>query len=300
MRRRTESEKQQFRMTARRQGKMLQMTAGAFRIADDFPAIAKQQRIIQAHDENPLFVVEPADNMTPAELGKMLAPNGVPPIKLNGSLDGKEQGYWYTASDGEDAFAYAKQPLAQAIKEFHPVTVKLNRNGPTKAFWPPTSPEPGPLEPFGVIFVGMDMAKVGDTPLPDPPPPGAMIHVMNDELREQMLRDRYEYELLLNRIEPDASYQDRLRGRPLTDDERRLRALTVKIRDAIDSTFRNSPKCLGVDVLLDRRSYYSLVVDDLRSQSRVHEAGSGPLFFGARIMMYDCDTELLEARPRWR
>lgn len=252
MRRRTGAEKRHYiEVRSRQEGKTLQMAAGAFRIADDFPAIAKRQRIIQTTDENPLFTVDVADMakdaeaypivapfvgdsehladaiayvMTPAELGKMLAPNGVPPIKVLGMDLAKEKG----PLDGY------------------------------KQWW---------------------LARTGAEP---PKPTDARGLIITDELREQMRNDRRDYDALRQRCRPEEH-------------------LSLKVAIAVRTAHQNSPKCLGVDVVLDTRSYHSLVehLIDIGAWHRAN-AKDGVVFMGARIMMYDCCETLIEARPRWK
>lgn len=258
------------------------MTAGAFRIADDFPAIAKQQRIIQLTDENPLFVVDLdkdteenpyrmrlADaglhaedvltywNMTPAQLGKAMDVGVVSP--------GMERD--------------RKPSVAQLIKDFKAVAIKLDLNGPP-------------------VFVGMDMGKepdistfegymewqssrtgAGGVVKVDQPKPDDAIQI-DEETRDQMRRDRRYYDALINRIAPSPADW-----------------LHHQVRLAIQKAWVNSPKCKGIDVILDRASYTHLM-KYVATYARLHRE---PLYLGARLLMYDCDdSPLIEARPRWR
>lgn len=256
------------------------MTAGAFRIADDFPAIAKQQRIIQLTDENPLFVVDLAKDteenpyrMRLADAGADLHAGDMADM-VKAAEENLLRIYSHWDMSPEQRAAADKMRLAENFCRY---AAKIDPDGPP-------------------VFVGMDMGKEIDlcavslevAPEMWPPPSGFTSdgepperRNIPDLVREQMRADKRAYEERIN-------------------SHCKLRALTLKIDCAITTTHRNSPKCLGVDVLLDIASY-NLFVGDLRHRAaRYSNPMVATTYLGARIMMYDCDTELLEARPRWR
>lgn len=243
------------------------MTAGAFRIADDFPAIAKQQRIIQATDENPLFVVDMAD--------------------LVKDTEEKLSIYSYWDMSREQRAAADKMRLADAGID---MGVDLHAED-VLTYWNMMLDAPNGVVPKA--YVGMDMGReaLRTATIPDPPKPNAAIHVMTDDMREVMRLDRRFFDDF-KKIEPVPHHKG---------DEDRGRDLEMRVTDAISKTVSNCPKCAGVDVVLDAKSYHSFVDHLVASRSWYrHNDRVGIVYLGARIMMYDCREPLLEARPRWR